>query len=345
MKTRIYLGFALLAMGTSVICAADDQAVELKNKSGCKVVVWQSAESMARHKPKSLDWNGRCKDGYLDGQGKAVVLFDSGTTITSEAVFRRGKEEGFGESTIYSKENGTIRFRGVFVDGRGNGSGQLSVSGPKGEIEYVGEFVHSKFHGKGILKHPQYVYTGDFRDSKPDGVGRFELKNGAKYEGEVKLGKPEGKGKLDYADGKSVYQGLFRNGKPDGEGVVERDGKRISVQASEGNFRPASSSSQPQTVGQGDGSPPHFACAAKGYVNGTQEYARCRYEQHQMDQAARSAYEQQRQSVEAARLKRQQELEEARLLMDISRSFSPPAPQTKSVTCIPVGFGVRCEER
>ena len=55
-------------------------------------------------------------------------------------------------------------------------------------------------------------YVGELKDGKPHGKGIYIWKNGTKYEGEWKDGERYGQGRFTFTDG-SKYVGEFKDGK------------------------------------------------------------------------------------------------------------------------------------
>ena len=89
---------------------------------------------------------------------------------------------------------------------------------PNGD-KYEGQMFQDLMHGRGIFTSSQgYVYTGEFRYGKPNGLGKLVYDNGDKYEGSFLDDMLHGKGKYNYANG-DLYQGEFRNDLPHGHGV------------------------------------------------------------------------------------------------------------------------------
>lgn len=64
------------------------------------------------------------------------------------------------------------------------------------------------------------IYTGDLKDGKFDGFGILEFANGNKYEGEFRLGEFNGEGVLTFKNG-NKYDGEFKDGRFDGKGVIK----------------------------------------------------------------------------------------------------------------------------
>ena len=62
-----------------------------------------------------------------------------------------------------------------------------------------------------------YNYTGDFKDGKRHGRGKFIYPNGDTYEGEWKNDVREGEGIFTYKSDSYTYVGSFKNGLRDGK--------------------------------------------------------------------------------------------------------------------------------
>lgn len=62
--------------------------------------------------------------------------------------------------------------------------------------------------GKELIYQPKY--EGDVKKGNPDGKGKHKLTNGNKYVSELKDGKHEGKGTFTLSNG-DEYSGEFKN--------------------------------------------------------------------------------------------------------------------------------------
>ena len=62
------------------------------------------------------------------------------------------------------------------------------------------------------------TYEGEWKMGNPNGQGTFTYPKLGKYVGEHKDGLPHGKGKFTWSNGR-VYQGLYKEGKPHGHGA------------------------------------------------------------------------------------------------------------------------------
>jgi hypothetical protein len=70
-------------------------------------------------------------------------------------------------------------------------------------------------------------YIGDVKEGKPNGKGKAVFRNGGMYEGDWVNGKQEGYGKEYYPDGTLRYEGEYLNGLRHGEGTVYyKDGSK-----------------------------------------------------------------------------------------------------------------------
>ncbi len=88
---------------------------------------------------------------------------------------------------------------------------------------------------KKTINFPNEVkYFGEVKNGKPHGKGKLTYPdNGGKYEGQWKNGKYHGKGKLNYGGKQGEYIGEFKNGKCDGYGEFKQRG----VQKYSGNWK------------------------------------------------------------------------------------------------------------
>ena len=77
-------------------------------------------------------------------------------------------------------------------------------------------------------------YVGELKDGKPHGKGTYIWKNGTKYEGEWKDGERYGQGRFTFTDG-SKYVGEFKDGKKHGQGTYTYpDGRKYEGEWKDG---------------------------------------------------------------------------------------------------------------
>jgi hypothetical protein len=93
-----------------------------------------------------------------------------------------------------------------------NGLGKLYLN--TGELKYDGNFVNSKFQGRGILyQNGVKIYDGEFENDVywGSGISYYEISENIEYDGEWVNGFKHGQGTL-YSDSQEiVYSGLFHN--------------------------------------------------------------------------------------------------------------------------------------
>ena len=96
-------------------------------------------------------------------------------------------------------ENELINGKGIFMNSKNNkyigdfknmkrwGKGKLATN----KIIYEGEFYNNMIHGIGRIKFLQnsIEYIGTFKNNRIEGKGHFTLKNGEKFDAEIKNGK------------------------------------------------------------------------------------------------------------------------------------------------------------
>ena len=143
--------------------------------------------------------------------------------------FNKNKINGYG--ILYNSETGSKLYEGKFRDEQYWGYGKLykmpgKNSKLKEGLQYEGDFVNGKFHGKGQFYDPSndnfLLYMGDFKNGMFHGTGKFLMKNGkVLYDGEWKEGKKHGEGLL-YAEttGYLLYEGDFKIDLYDGSGKL-----------------------------------------------------------------------------------------------------------------------------
>ena len=162
--------------------------------------------------------------------------------------FKNNKKNGKG--TLYYS-NHEIKYEGNFVDDKFEGRGKMFFE--NGEY-YIGEFKDNKMHGKGKLyyKNKKIKYKGIFtngkyeknyksiilyfliaimiliisivafyiysNENKNENNQKIILNDSNYYIGEIKNGKPNGKGKVYNKNNVLIYEGDFINGIKEGIG-------------------------------------------------------------------------------------------------------------------------------
>lgn len=80
---------------------------------------------------------------------------------------------------IWAKSNSTQV--GNWKDNFMHGEGYLHL--PNNGMKQKGEFKYNKMVGKGEIEYKAYTYIGEFVDGKPEGNGKITYANGEVFEG------------------------------------------------------------------------------------------------------------------------------------------------------------------
>ena len=153
---------------------------------------------------------GDMKFGLPDGNGTLNTIMD-GMGYTYVGEFKKKKKNGRGN--LSSKDN-KYNYDGGWKDDKKYGIGTLFDNGDK----YTGDFVDDKYCGNGTLcgKNGE-IFECEFKDGKPDGLGRVTLVNGDVYIGNFVNGKICDQVSIKYKNGES-YDGYYKDNKKWGYG-------------------------------------------------------------------------------------------------------------------------------
>lgn len=170
---------------------------------------------------KYLDNTVRIQTGCLHGdcrQGNGTYAYPDGSRY--EGTFRSGKPDGNG---IFYYPNGD-RYEGQLLRGLRHGQGRLYHE--NGKITngpwQLGESFHA-FSGAGRSQ-----IAGCIEGDCQNGYGIYIFKDGAKYTGTFKHGRPHGKGVVQYANGEK-YEGEMNAGAFGGIGTLYMtDGNKVA---------------------------------------------------------------------------------------------------------------------
>ena len=158
---------------------------------------------------------------YNSFYGKGTLTRASGAKYVGE--FINNRKEGTG---TYTFVNGN-KYVGEWMFDEQNGKGTLTqASGSK----YVGEFKKNMKHGKGTLTRASGAkYVGEFKNNRMHGTGTLNWANGDKYSGTFNMAilenitssthKGVAKGVYTYADGRK-YEGEIKVKSPHGKGAM-----------------------------------------------------------------------------------------------------------------------------
>ena len=156
-------------------------------------------------------FSGRYIVGETNGKGKEYNYEDN---LIYEGEYKNGERNGYG---IEFNDDDELIYEGEYLNGKRNGKGKEYYY--DNEIKYEGEYKNGK-KWNGI----EYdYYNKDIKYEIKDGKGyikKYEELNdkyGPNYylifEGEIKNGSKNGKGKEYYSDGTIKFEGEYLNGK------------------------------------------------------------------------------------------------------------------------------------
>ena len=171
----------LLGLSLSAFAQAQNKPpvpgyLPIENQKGCQIFSNDTVD-------RTIKWDGKCVDGFAEGQGAAEYFVNGVRYLTVEGYFLKGKINGQGTGTFARGD----KYVGEHKDGIPNGQGTFTIANG---VKYVGEH----------------------KDGKPNGQGTTTLPNGVKYVGEHKDGKPNGQGRETKSNG-SVQEGIWADGK------------------------------------------------------------------------------------------------------------------------------------
>ena len=169
--------------------------------------------------------NDRTKEAIYTGEVNRLnerhgvgQLIDPFTTKIG--TWRNGKLSGWSREI---RKNGQV-LEGKFQDNVISGKGIYKDK----DTLYIGSFEYGIRQGKGILLTQKFEYNGEFSRGKISGYGKIvfldDKSDIAEYEGFFKDNCIEGKGTMKWKNG-NLYQGEMKNGKMNGKGrFIPKDG-------------------------------------------------------------------------------------------------------------------------
>jgi hypothetical protein len=182
--------------------------------SGCKFIYYLKDESLSRMGKPSLNWNGNCKNNFVDGVGDLELTFNGNIFYKIKGEFNNGRMLGFVEGTLSLPNIAFIKFKAEVKDGM-NLFGIFEMEGKDGKkVVYSGEAFNVTYEGRGILNDltQKIVIDGSFKNGKPDGfVVMTNKMTKDKYEGEMSGGLKNGKGIFSFGDGRQAQEGIWKN--------------------------------------------------------------------------------------------------------------------------------------
>ena len=152
---KLFFTILLLVFSATGASAQTGQWVRT-SPTGCKAFTWREGQI-------TIDWNGACKAGLLDGYGFLTLYKDKNLEYSAEGYYVQGSLNGLG--TINSANGDS--FSGEFKDGKTTGYG---VNNYANGSKYVGEYKDGKYNGQGTYTFTDgRVWLGEWANDKANG--------------------------------------------------------------------------------------------------------------------------------------------------------------------------------
>ena len=164
----------------------------------------------------------------LEQIGKQFNVMET-NTVAKEFFFGEHKgniRDGYAEVTY---RDGVV-YKGFFKDYQREGEGKLYNA--QGELLYEGSWAHGKTNGFGKRYYlsetdQRETYEGELKDGVFQGKGKLTWKNGTFYEGGFVNGKREGYGIRTFKEPLERYEGFWKEDAFEGQGLLLRtNGKK-----------------------------------------------------------------------------------------------------------------------
>ena len=191
---------------------------------------------------------GKWKKGQpIDERGQIVESLTNQPSNTDGTDIQSGCISGDCQNGdgVFAYADGS-RYEGKFQNGKPEYKGTFTYPN---EDKYIGAFKEGVPHGSGRLLHAdgtvttgqwkegEFIGTNEYVDTRQlgciqgdcqNGTGQYIFKDGARYNGQFRNGKPHGKGSVTYLNGEK-YVGELAHGKFNGQGTLYRqDGTNVS---------------------------------------------------------------------------------------------------------------------
>ena len=175
----------------------------IKNLSAKKNNTKAKVSTIKKETKPSGCLEGDCVNGF------SKMKYSNGYYI---GEFKNKKEDGQGTFTWTSGN----KYIGEWKDGNRTGQGTFIW---KVGAKYTGDFLNGERTGKGTMNYSDGgKYTGDFLKGERHGKGTLTLYSGDKYDGDFVNNKRDGEGIFIWTDG-DKYFGEFTKNKMTGEGT------------------------------------------------------------------------------------------------------------------------------
>jgi len=220
---KIFVLFILLALMAGKVIAQTGQWVRT-TPTGCKAFTWREGKI-------TIDWEGSCKDGLVDGYGYVTLYKDGIIEYSAEGNYVQGSLNGQGIINTVMGDS----FSGDFKDGKTNGYGTNNYANGS---RYVGEYKDGKYNGQGTYTFTDgRVWMGEWADDKANGrliqySANGILEKSGIYKDNVLV-------TSKYIDPTSFTRLGKNNAKPMQSEVARQDPERINAQLEQDRKRQA----------------------------------------------------------------------------------------------------------
>ena len=161
-------------------------------------------------KTRDYQYLGEFKYWMPHGEGKKIYskTYHNGHYVSYDGGFRFNEYKGFGTLILW---DGT-EYVGKWKD---NDTGSGVVTFPTAFRIYEGSWTKNGLNGFGTMvlnenTEKDGIYTGEFKDNKFHGQGKYQWHDGEIYEGEFANSEPNGNGTLTTPSGQK-FSGKFKN--------------------------------------------------------------------------------------------------------------------------------------
>ena len=158
---RIFLITASVLIVTASFGVANAKEYKIKGSNGCHV--WVEASIIPTHPDTVSQWNGLCRDGLAEGEGKWTY----GNT-NYVGPMKAGRPHGDGVLNVFNGRDFEARYEGSFRRGTLNGQGKqttyiyISMAG-NFKDEFEGSMVNSELNGYGTISRSKKMSDGTYR--------------------------------------------------------------------------------------------------------------------------------------------------------------------------------------
>ena len=164
---------------------------------------WMEDEELVHSNSEDLDTQASQDEGFVSSASEARFFLDSNSDFGSSILLSNQVVIGVEKGRRY-------RYVGQTLDGKMHGMGTLTFKDGSfiaSDQWCLGEPISGQMHQN------DQIYQGSFQNLEPCGRGKIKLdlpRQSALFEGNFSEGKPDGAGKLVYADGSTQNCSIIR---------------------------------------------------------------------------------------------------------------------------------------